>query len=167
MNDLTTYDAAVRLYFAFIDVKESYQEPLKDYIKSNPPGIVRLAAEHECIVAERLAAVVAERDAAAAELCLWQTFDGDESIEGYSEIAKRYADNFHRIKAERDAGIAERDAAIAERDRMRNALKTAEAALADIGDAAREEGDDLAWCESRAAKALPEVRAALNLVQKA
>ena len=45
---------------------------------------------------------------------------------------------------------------------LREALKTAEAALADIGDADREPGDDLAWCERRAAQALPEVRAALK-----
>lgn len=41
------------------------------------------------------------------------------------------------------------------------ALVIAEAALADIGDADREPGDDVAWCEARAAQALPEVRAAL------
>ena len=45
---------------------------------------------------------------------------------------------------------------------LREALKTAEAALADIGDADREPGDDLAWCERRAAQALPAVRAALE-----
>jgi hypothetical protein len=45
---------------------------------------------------------------------------------------------------------------------LRSALKTAEAALADIGDATREPGDDLAWCERRAAQALPAVRAALK-----
>ena len=44
---------------------------------------------------------------------------------------------------------------------LRVALREAEAALADIGDADREPGDDLAWCERRAAKALPNVRAAL------
>ena len=44
----------------------------------------------------------------------------------------------------------------------RAALKTAEAALADIGDADREPGDDLGWCERRAAQALPAVRAALK-----
>ena len=41
------------------------------------------------------------------------------------------------------------------------ALEIAEAALADIGDADREPGDDVAWCEARAAEALPEVRAVL------
>jgi hypothetical protein len=41
------------------------------------------------------------------------------------------------------------------------ALAKAEAALADIGDAEREPGDDLAWCERRAAEALPFVREAL------
>lgn len=45
---------------------------------------------------------------------------------------------------------------------LRSALKTAQAALADIGDATREAGDDLAWCEARAAQALPAVRAALE-----
>jgi hypothetical protein len=44
----------------------------------------------------------------------------------------------------------------------RAALKTAEAALSDIGDADREPGDDLKWCEARAAQALPAVRAALK-----
>jgi hypothetical protein len=39
-----------------------------------------------------------------------------------------------------------------------DALKFAEAALSDIGDADREEGDDLAWCENRAAMALPRIR---------
>ena len=42
------------------------------------------------------------------------------------------------------------------------ALRTAEAALSDIGDAEREEGDDLAWCEGRAAKALPLIRPVLR-----
>jgi hypothetical protein len=45
---------------------------------------------------------------------------------------------------------------------LRSALKIAEAALADIGDATREPGDDLEWCERRAAQALPAVRAALG-----
>lgn len=47
-------------------------------------------------------------------------------------------------------------------ERLRGDLKFAEAALADIGDAEREPGDDLAWCERRAAKALPRIRAALD-----
>jgi hypothetical protein len=46
-------------------------------------------------------------------------------------------------------------------ERLRGALVVAEAALADIGDADREPGDDVAWCEARAAKALPKVRAAI------
>jgi hypothetical protein len=57
----------------------------------------------------------------------------------------------------------ENPAAIYRLARMaRAALKTAEAALSDIGDSDREPGDDLAWCERRAAQALPEVRAALG-----
>ena len=49
---------------------------------------------------------------------------------------------------------------------LRAALEKAEAALADIGDADREPGDDVAWCERRAAQALPVVRAALSKAQR-
>ena len=42
------------------------------------------------------------------------------------------------------------------------ALELAEAALADIGDADREPGDDIAWAERRAAQDLPRVRHALR-----
>jgi len=45
--------------------------------------------------------------------------------------------------------------------KLRDSLREAEAALADIGDADREPCDDVAWCERRAASALPNVRAAL------
>jgi len=41
------------------------------------------------------------------------------------------------------------------------ALELAEAALADIGDAERESGDDLAWAEARAAQDLPRIRTVL------
>jgi hypothetical protein len=41
------------------------------------------------------------------------------------------------------------------------ALELSEAALADIGDADREPGDDLAWAETRAAQDLPRIRHAL------
>ena len=41
------------------------------------------------------------------------------------------------------------------------ALELAEAALADIGDAEREPGDDLAWAEARAAQDLPRLRSIL------
>lgn len=67
---------------------------------------------------------------------------------------------------------AERDFALADFGRasqaapapsaLVKALRTAEAALSDIGDAEREEGDDLAWCEGRAAKALPLIRSVLR-----
>ena len=45
---------------------------------------------------------------------------------------------------------------------VRSGLQTAQAALSDIGDSDREPGDDLEWCERRAAQALPAVRAALK-----
>ena len=67
-----------------------------------------------------------------------------------------------KAEAERDRALARE----AEKDRriaaLEGALRTAEAALADIGDAEREPDDDLAWCEARAAAALPAVRAALE-----
>lgn len=45
-----------------------------------------------------------------------------------------------------------------DRDDLLQALCYAEAALGDIGDAEREPGDDLEWCEKRAAEALPRIR---------
>lgn len=53
---------------------------------------------------------------------------------------------------------------LARAERLAEALRIAEAALADIGDADREPGDDLAWCERRAAQALPAIRAALAMM---
>lgn len=54
-----------------------------------------------------------------------------------------------------------------EREALRRALVIAEAALSDIGDADREPGDDLAWCERRAAQDLPAIRDALNATKDA
>lgn len=48
--------------------------------------------------------------------------------------------------------------ALQDRDGLLEMLAYAEAALSDIGDADREPGDDLTWCESRAAEALPRIR---------
>ena len=48
--------------------------------------------------------------------------------------------------------------ALDDRDGLLSALAYAEAALADIGDSEREEGDDLQWCEERAAQDLPRIR---------
>ena len=50
---------------------------------------------------------------------------------------------------------------IAAAPELLGALLKAEAALADIGDADREPGDDVAWCEARAAQDLPFVRFAI------
>ena len=44
------------------------------------------------------------------------------------------------------------------------ALILAEAALSDIGDADREPGDDLEWCEKRAAQDLPFIRSVLSKI---
>ena len=45
-----------------------------------------------------------------------------------------------------------------DRDQLLGVLSYAECALSDIGDADREPGDDLEWCERRAAEALPRIR---------
>lgn len=47
-------------------------------------------------------------------------------------------------------------------ERLAEALRIAEAALADIGDADREPGDDVAWCERRARLGLKVVRDTLR-----
>ena len=49
-----------------------------------------------------------------------------------------------------------------DRDQLLDTLSYAESALGDIGDADREPGDDLEWCEGRAAEALPRVRKLLR-----
>jgi hypothetical protein len=49
-----------------------------------------------------------------------------------------------------------------DRDQLLDVLSYAECALGDIGDADREPGDDMEWCEERAAKALPRVRKLLQ-----
>lgn len=74
-----------------------------------------------------------------------------------------------RLREDRDAFRASSDIRGAEVERLRarvaeleRALHTAEAALADIGDADREPGDDVAWCERRAADALPSIRSVLS-----
>ena len=67
------------------------------------------------------------------------------------ESFQKYVDaNEARIEAEARA------------ERLAEALRIAEAALADIGDADREPGDDVAWCERRASEPLPMIRALLR-----
>lgn len=67
------------------------------------------------------------------------------------------------------AGVANQTIAdlVAQRDALLAALHIAEAALSDIGDADREPGDDVAWCEARAAEAIPKARAAIKAVEGA
>lgn len=96
----------------------------------------------------------------------------DDGIDNNLSMA---AAELRRLSAEVDEQCrlngmgSEREAALMARvDRLRavnaellEALRLAEAGLADIGDADREPGDDLAWCERRAAEPLPAVRAAI------
>lgn len=70
------------------------------------------------------------------------------------------AENYRQ--QDEDAERAMEPAPAGELDVLTQALVKAEAALAGIGDAEREPGNDLAWCEQRAAQVLPVVRAALE-----
>lgn len=102
----------------------------------------------------------------------WQKYRAEGSLDDAIAYAEQriYDDRgaLDAMTAERDALAEELSAFRASSDirganceLMIQALREAEAALADIGDADREPGDDVAWCEARAAKALPSVRAAL------
>ena len=72
-----------------------------------------------------------------------------------------HADFARTLERELATATRERDEARVSVDTLRAAIKTAEAALADIGDSDHEPSDDLAWCERRAQQALPVVRFAL------
>jgi len=73
----------------------------------------------------------------------------------------------YRAKRQDDRFDAEIEALREAMQMALDALVTAEAGLADIGDADREPGDDLAWCEARAAEALPKPRAAIAALRAA
>ena len=68
---------------------------------------------------------------------------------------------FDEIVAELDEQSEQARQLTEQRAELLEALRWAEAALADIGDADREDGDDLSWCERRAAKNLSAIRAAI------
>ena len=110
----------------------------------------------------------------------WQVHaDFARDLERELATATRERDEARAIANDRDAMVDHRDRALTamyqrvdvitrERDEarvsvdtLRAAIKTAEAALADIGDSDHEPSDDLAWCERRAQQALPVVRFAL------
>ena len=97
------------------------------------------------------------------------TWHGDPDWENRTTIQVDVAKNRDANEAASNAALIaaapdlhrELTAALAREAGLREALRIAEAALSDIGDAEREEGDDLAWCERRASEAIPIVRAAL------
>jgi hypothetical protein len=97
-----------------------------------------------------------EADARRLAAC-WNACDGisTEDLEQY------YGHQGGVDAALHEASLRDQVNAVAQRDELLAALLKAEAALADIGDADREPGDDIAWCEARAAEALPVVRAAI------
>lgn len=78
---------------------------------------------------------------------------------------KSYIPQFHAHNRKRMKTIlADFDAARAAIDDMITALKKAEAALSDIGDADREPGDDMKWMEIRAALPLPFIREVMTRI---
>ena len=84
-----------------------------------------------------------------------EAFDSDVDLMRYVYMLPSQREAYERIL--QAALSAPKQQAV----EVTEALKVAEAALADIGDADREPGDDIAWAERRAAEALPQVRAAL------
>jgi len=101
--------------------------------------------------------------------------------EGLADDFTELADKYRQVLAERDALQARLDAMTAQpvqpaaqepasKELLQQALDElviAEAGLSDIGDADREPGDDLAWCESRAAEALDSPRKAIEALRAA
>ena len=67
MSNLTTDSPAERLYVALHNISGKWLRDEKKLTSYLAVGLQRLAAEHERIVAERLAVITAERDAAIAE----------------------------------------------------------------------------------------------------
>ena len=85
--------------------------------------------------------------------------DGD--IYHLSCAAQEEARRDRWVRAANNA-VRARDSQRERADRLWEALRIAEAALSDIGDADREPGDDLAWCEQRAYVPLPMIRMVLD-----
>jgi hypothetical protein len=96
--------------------------------------------------------------AAANPMRAYSKKDCAEIIAHEGGTAYVLAEDYERELA---TATRERDEARVSVDTLRAAIKTAEAALADIGDSDHEPTDDLAWCERRAQQALPVVRFAL------
>jgi DNA repair exonuclease SbcCD ATPase subunit len=107
---------------------------------------------------QRVDVITRERDEALALNAKWA--EKAETWTVSPEAAQRL--RRYRDLAQQVAEVQnKRDEALVSVDTLRAAIKTAEAALADIGDSDHEPSDDLAWCELRAQRALPVVRFAL------
>jgi len=117
----------------------------------------------KCAVGQRTSQWCGQLDRAVAaerERCI-QIARGHASCEGIAQKIEQEIREKHPKRDLREAAYMLRRQ-VAEIERLREALAVAEAALSDIGDAEREPGDDVAWCERRAAKALDTVRAEMG-----
>ncbi|WP_029313228.1 hypothetical protein [Acidiphilium angustum] len=108
MTDLTP---AVRLYATLHNIKGRWVQDGQKLTPQLADILPRLAAEHERLVAERLAAVTAERDAAIADCQRW--------LKKYAELQGATTVAY----VERNVARKERDAVIAERDRLMAAVQ--------------------------------------------
>lgn len=128
MSDVAPDSPAVRLYSAYVNqppeiMYEFYPGSL------DAEGANRMVAEHERIVAERIAAVTAERDAAIADIAklaipqavYLNLLTGRIAKPNHHQINHIYPDLVSETIAE---VTAERDTAIAERDRLRKLIDT-------------------------------------------
>ena len=86
----------------------------------------------------------------------------DAEIEALRAEVEEAREGWHMANGTADLAMKHRDAAEAQAERLAEALRIAEAALEDIGDADREPGDDVAWCERRARLGLRRVRDTLR-----
>lgn len=127
-------------------------------------GTFLLSAEREATAAELRRLHASNKKLHAWHQSAWQRGHA-AGLNGLNE-AMRQAEAHRRSDAWGNTQLTETLLrAEAQRDALLKSLQFAEAALSDIGDADREPGDDLAWCEARAAEALPRVRAAIAEVK--
>ena len=141
-------------------MKEQSDTPSWWRCDTHGPGTRTAWGCPECVreLRERLATATRQLDEALVLNAKWaekaETWtaspEAAQRLQGYRDLAQQVAEAQN-----------ERDEARVSVDTLRAAIKTAEAALADIGDSDHEPTDDLAWCERRAQQVLPVVRFAL------
>lgn len=132
MTDLTPESPAVRLYTALHNISGQWLQDEKKLAPYFADVLTRLAAEHDRLVAERLAPVVAER--ARWEHDYWQSYAACERLAAAVSDRNEVDEKRAALHAEDLSKItAECDAAIADRDRLKSLVIALSDALSDEG----------------------------------